>query len=64
MSLPPLQLKDLGTRSLRNALDRMGKIVGQEETSWGYIDENGNDAKITATREQILEDFVIRGEKP
>jgi len=64
MSLPPLQLKDIGLRSLRSALDRMGREVGVESTSWGYIDENGKDAKLTATREQILEEFIIRGEKP
>lgn len=63
MALPELQLKDLSLITLRKALDRLGRDAGQDEVSWGYIHE-GKDVKLTATREQILEEFIFRGEKP
>ncbi len=65
MALPKLQLKDLSSRALRSALDRLCRLdgPGQDEVSWGYVHE-GNDEKLTATRDQILEEFILRGEKP
>ena len=56
-----LQIKDLGLRSLRLSLDRMDDTA---EATWGYIDDNGNEAKLVATQEEVLQELRIRGEKP